>query len=330
MSTTATYTCAVAATPDETLAAERQRRTKAGVSAIVAALLTLASALVVLAAIKDFPVVHLLDALRSSLGQDGGSGRGPVARGLLYFDDHLPLFAAFQLMPAIAAAALGVTMTFLYRSTLARNPALGKLPLVSAVAGSVLLVVAALVVTVSLTIDVKAFADGADQSEKAARDVFASPVRDVGNYLSVLGRLALVVAIVTGALNAMRVGLLTRFMGVLGIIVGVLFILPQLEGQVPFVKIFWLFGVGLLFLHRWPGAMPPAWVTGEAQPWPTQQEIREQRAAAQAERTGGGPEEKVRRPRRGRAEPPETPAPEPPRTLTKQHPSSKKKKRKRR
>ena len=85
----------------------------------------------------------------------------------------------------------------------------------------------------------------------------------------------------------MRVGLLTRFMGVLGIIVGVLFIIPQLEGQIPFVKIVWLLGLSLLFLQRWPKAMPPAWVTGEAQPWPTQQEIREARMAAQAERGGG-------------------------------------------
>lgn len=332
MSTSATYTCAVAATPDETLAEERRRRTKAGATAFSAALLTLVSALVVLAAVRSFPLVHVLDALRSRLAQDSASGPGPVARALLYFEDHIPLFAAFQLLPALAAAALGVTLTFLYRSTLARNPQLSRLPLISAVAGSVLLVVAALVTTVSLTLDVQAFADAADQSEQAARDVFSSPARDVGGYLSLLGRLALSVAIVTGALNAMRVGLLTRFMGVLGMIVGVLFVIPQLEGQVPFVKIFWLAGLGALFLHRWPGGVPPAWVTGEAQPWPTQQEIREQRAAAQAERSGGEVEEKGRAPRggrgRGRAEPPETPAPEPPRA--KPHPSSKKKRRKRR
>jgi hypothetical protein len=319
----------VAATPDETLAAERRRGKTAGAWAIAAALLTLASSVVVLIAVRDFPVVRLLDTLRSSLGLGSQDGPGPVARGLLYFDAHIPLFAAFQLLPAIAAAALGVTLTFLYRSTVARAPQVGKVPLIAAVAGSVLLVVGALVTSVSLTLDVRAFADATNQSEQAARDVFSSPVRDVGNYLSVIGRLALVIAIVTSSLNAMRVGLLTRFMGVLGIIVGVLFIIPQLEGQIPFVKIVWLLGLSLLFLGRWPKAMPPAWVTGEAQPWPTQQEIREARMAAQAERGGAKLEEKVRRPRRGRAEPPETPAPEVPRTR-KPHSSSKKKKRKRR
>ena len=112
------------------------------------------------------------------------------------------------------------------------------------------------------------------------------------------------------ALNAMRVGLLTRFMGVLGIIVGVLFVIP-LEGALPIVKVFWLVALGVLFLGRWPGGMPPAWVTGEAQPWPTQQELREaahgrarrarrratpRRSAPSAARAAGAPS----RPRRRR------------------------------
>ena len=319
----------MATTPEQTLADEQRRRKQAGASALAAALLTLAGAIVVLIAVREFPVQYVLDTLRSSLGFGSEAGPGPRARSLLYFDEHLPLLAAFQLMPALGAAAIGFALTFLYRSTTARNPETSKVALISAVAGAVLFVVAALVTTVTLTLDVTSFADASNQSEEAARGVFSSPARDTGEYLSMLGRVALTVAIITGSLNAMRVGLLTRFMGVLGIIVGLLFLLPQLEGQVPFLKIFWLVGLGMLFLHRWPGAMPPAWVTGEAQPWPTQQEIREQRMAAQAERGGKGVEEKARRPRRGRAEPPETPAPEPPRA-SKPHSSSKKKKRKRR
>ena len=49
----------------------------------------------------------------------------------------------------------------------------------------------------------------------------------------------------------MRVGLLTRFMGVLGIIVGVLFIIP-LGSSLPIVQAFWLCALGALFLGRWP------------------------------------------------------------------------------
>ena len=82
----------------------------------------------------------------------------------------------------------------------------------------------------------------------------------------------------------------------------------------------------MLFLGFWPPGLPPAWVTGEAQPWPTQQEIREQRIARKAELAGEPAPEP--RPRKQRPEPPETPAPEAPARPA--HSSSKKRKKKRR
>jgi hypothetical protein len=109
-------------------------------------------------------------------------------------------------------------------------------------------------------------------------------------------------------------------MGVLGIIVGALIIVP-LGASLPIVQAFWFCALGALFLGYWPSALPPAWVTGEAQPWPTQQELREQREQREAE---SAPPEK---PRRQRSEPPETPLPEAP--MRPAHSSSKKRKRKR-
>lgn len=315
------------ATPDETLAEEQQRRTRAGASAIGAGALTFVGSLLVLGASSDFPVTRLLDTLRSSL-EVGGGGPGPLARVVLYFDDNLALVAAARLVPAIATALAGVALVLLYKSIKARDPQMGKIPLVAVISGAVLTVVAALVGTVSLVLSVSDFAGAVRQSEDAARDVLRSPFTSGALSLTALGTAVLGVGLLLMARHGMRVGLLTRFMGVLGMIVGALFLIPQLEGSLPFVRIFWLLALGMLFLQRWPGGMPPAWVTGEAQPWPTQQQLREQRAGAQAKRTGGGLEEKLRRPRRGRAEPPEPPAPEPPRARP--HPSSKKKKRKRR
>jgi len=327
MSTTATYTCAVAATPEETLAEEARRRTKAGATAIAAGMLTLAGSGLLLAASSDFPSAGLVEALRARLGEGPASGPGLLARKVFFYDDHAALSIASHLVPAFAVALVGVALTFLYRSTKARNPQMNMIAVTAAIAGALLVVIPALVAIVSLTLDAHAFANAGDQSEGAARDLLDSPLRSAATDLGVLGTASIGLGFVLTTLNAMRVGLLTRFMGVLGIIVGLLFLVP-LEGQLPFVKVFWLLALGALFLGRWPGGLPPAWVTGEAQPWPTQQEIREQRTARQAERGGGGLEDNVRRPRRGRAEPPETPAPEPPRS--KPHPSSKKKRRKRR
>ena len=94
--------------------------------------------------------------------------------------------------------------------------------------------------------------------------------------MQAVGVFALGVAFVLLALNAMRVGLLTRFMGVLGIIVGVLFIIP-LGSSLPIVQAFWLSRSACCSSAAGRAGMPPAWVTGEAQPWPTQQELREAR-----------------------------------------------------
>jgi hypothetical protein len=91
-------------------------------------------------------------------------------------------------------------------------------------------------------------------------------------------------------------------------------VLPILS-PLPIVQTFWLGAMALLLLGRWPNGLPPAWSTGEAQPWPSQQAVREAR-------------------RRGAAPVPEPePAPEPATGAAdgRAHPSSnKRKKRKKR
>jgi hypothetical protein len=46
--------------------------------------------------------------------------------------------------------------------------------------------------------------------------------------------------------------------------------------------------VGALLLGRFPRNIPPAWTSGEAMPWPTQQEIREERDRQRREDGPGG------------------------------------------
>jgi hypothetical protein len=88
---------------------------------------------------------------------------------------------------------------------------------------------------------------------------------------------------------------------VLGAIVGALILLGPLSGSPTFiVQAFWLAMTGAVLLGRWPNGVPPAWTTGVAAPWPSQQELREQRGA----RGGRGD--------RGRASAPADAAPRPP------------------
>jgi hypothetical protein len=63
-------------------------------------------------------------------------------------------------------------------------------------------------------------------------------------------------------------------MGVLGIIVGVLFVIP-IGSPVPVVQAFWLGALAYLLSGRWPNGVPPAWASGRAEPWPSQQQMRD-------------------------------------------------------
>jgi hypothetical protein len=78
----------------------------------------------------------------------------------------------------------------------------------------------------------------------------------------------------------MRVGLLPKFLGYLGMVAAAASLF--LIGSAPalLVEVFWLIAVAYLLVGRWPGGDPRAWVTGQAEPWPTAAEVREQRQRA--------------------------------------------------
>jgi hypothetical protein len=309
----------VPATADETLADEARRRKQAGAVAIVAGLLTIASGALAAIVYSDKPTIALIDALREHL-----SANPPVpglkVRQALFYDTNAVKVLLVSVLLALAAIAMGLALSHLYRSTKARRPELPSVAIVTAIAGASIVAVSELAIAISIVVEVHKLAGSAHPTDAAARDALQPQAALVGGVLRQLGVVVLGAGWIIIALNAMRVGLLTRFMGVLGIIVGGLFIIP-LGASLPIVQAFWLVALGALFLGYWPPGLPPAWVTGEAQPWPTQQELRDQRAERQAESAPSRPS------RRQRPEPPETPAPEAPARPA--HSSSKKRKRKR-
>jgi hypothetical protein len=327
----------VAATPQETLADEHRRRIPAAVAAISAGILSLIGSILAIASNSEFPNVHLVRALDERLGGNPVQP-GLKAREVLYINDQLVEQVAAAFVSALIALGIGYALAYLYRAAYARRPEVGRATIVIIIAGAALVALPGLVSSIALAIEAKSFADSSEQTAEAARDVIGSPVVIAGGSLRDLGGLLLALGIVLISLKAMSVGLLTRFMGVLGIIVGVISILRPIGESLPFVQMLWLIALGMLFLHRWPAAqgLPPAWTTGEARPWPTQQELREARLARGADKAAARSERKEK-PReesppngrsRGRATVPETPPPEAPARAP--HSSSKKKKRKRR
>jgi hypothetical protein len=103
-------------------------------------------------------------------------------------------------------------------------------------------------------------------------DALASHVADnnttvrLGADLLFPAAVAMIGAMIYTALQAYRVGLLSRFFGTLGMALGAaLILLPQ----APVLVALWLGWLGLIFLGRTPGGRPPAWDAGEAVPWPS-------------------------------------------------------------
>jgi hypothetical protein len=210
----------------------------------------------------------------------------PIALANFYHDKAVPL-TIVSVVLALGALCIGGALFYLYRIVKYRRPQLQNVALFMAVFGPVALAVGQVVQQVLVSVNAADFVNNHPGDYFVARDVTSAGGIVAGAILREVGVLALGFALVLLSLNAMRVGLLTRFMGWLGIIVGVLFVVP-IGSPLPIVQGFWLLALGVLLAGRWPSGMPAAWSTGTAEPWPSQQELRERREEAR-ERGNGRP-----------------------------------------
>ena len=201
-----------------------------------------------------------------------------------FYRDNFPLLLAIAALNAIGLLATGAVLTFLGRATRARRPAFRAWVAALPLAAASVFALAGLALVVATNVAVSALLDG-PRTVSAVSD-WQGGVITAGRTLESLARLLLGVGFVMVSLNAMRVGLLTRFMGALGVVSGALLVLP-IGGPLPIVQAFWLIAVAISIGERFPGAVPPAWRTGRAEPWPSQQELREAREEA-AERDAPG------------------------------------------
>jgi hypothetical protein len=184
---------------------------------------------------------------------------------------------------ALGYFALASTLAYLFSITRARNKEARPVWIgaVAAVA-SVLSGFAVVAYVVAFSVKAHQFATHGTQSWVQASSVTSSPALIVPQFVTYIGLLGLAVGFVLICMQAMRVGLLTRFMGYLGMLAGALVIIPLV--QVPVVQAFWLIAFGALLAGRWPSGVPTAWLTGRAEAWPTSAEMREQRIRS----AGGG------------------------------------------
>lgn len=270
---------------EETLAWEAEQRPRAASAAIAGGVLTLAGNIMLLLLTRGGPTeedgfISLTGALGARLAGEEPADESLIVRQVDYFGDNALLLSVSTVITTLAAICLGLVLLYLYRATRARNEQVGRLPLYAALAGLVLFPVGHLLREIGQWVGAAGFEDEAVRTAETARDIFRSGIVTGAGLIEVLGSFAIALALLLVCLNAMRVGLLTRFTGVLGLIVGGLTVFQLDQPQI--VRAFWLVAVGLLIAGRTPSGIPPAWQTGRAEPWPSQQQLREQRRAATA------------------------------------------------
>lgn len=298
---------------------ETRQRPAAAIAAAAAALLIVGAGVATAFMFRDAPLTGVLESLGRTV-EPGDVGRLESLRVPAYefYDDRALGVIATALARAAGFVAVAFMLTYLGSAVRARSPVFRRTWIYVALAGGVLGALATLIYTIVHTLRIGSFLDGPHTVDRAldiddnSLVVTSQLIGIPGTQALGLSSMALGLGWVVVCLHAMRVGLLTRFMGVLGVICGVFVVLPIL-GPLPIVQTFWLGAMAALLAGRWPSGLPPAWQTGRAEPWPSQQSLR-------AARAGQAPPEPE----------PEAP-PEPAATPTgRAHPSSKKKKRKRR
>ena len=199
---------------------------------------------------------------------DRPDGDNKEAEQLRYVHDHAGELIGVSVVRAIGFGLLAFTILYLYRATKARNEDLPSVSLVAGLFGIVALGIGSIIQAISLADQAADFSGqsfgSVKEANEAAKDATKETLPIASGLVAIAGTVALGFWFVLGSLNAMRVGLLTRFLGVLGIIIGPGF----LFGFALPVMVFWLIAVGIMFLGRWPAGRPPAWDAGEAVAWP--------------------------------------------------------------
>ncbi len=265
------------------VAHESERRNRLAVPAFAGGVLYLLSSIIVSSTLKGQPTVGLLQGLAPALSGQTSTPVSPRAPEVRFISHHAFPLIAGSTLAAISIVALTLILLTLLDATRCRRPETFAAARPLVLAGGIAFALVSVGHQVATSIETHNFAVGHDFSDHAVERVLTTgPTNTVLDYVDLLAGLALAAGMITVMVNALRVGLLPRWMGILGIFSAVLIFLP-IGGEFEIVPAFWLVMVGILFVGRWPGGDPPAWPSGEARPWPSRAQMQEARRGGEGQ-----------------------------------------------
>jgi hypothetical protein len=210
---------------------------------------------------------------------------------LLSVDERPGLYLGSAIVQAIAALLLLPVFLYLFRATLARQAGIPGWFVYLIYLGPALVALAAVLGAVDRIDLAHDFADRAysfpdadpnddpdltqcpairgQLGEDCAEELLADNPNGLVFGFSFAGSLAIAFLFVMLPLRARRVGLMSPFMSILGVVTGALLVLQIVPPVSAVLEAFWLAAVGVLYLGRWPGGRGPAWDSGEDEPWPS-------------------------------------------------------------
>lgn len=257
-------------------------RARLAVPAFAGGFLYLLSSIVSSATQNGLPEVGPLQGLAPALEGVAKPAVSPRTDEIKFISHHAFQLIATSALAAVAILVLVAVLTALFESTSFRRPATWPYARLVVLIGGIGVAFTSVAHEIVGSIETHKFAVGHDFTNHAVEQALTKNTPTlIFAYLGLLASLALVVGMIIVLLNALRVGLVPRWMGLLGMFSGLLILLPNVGATLQLVPAFWLVMMGLLNAGKWPSGDPPAWAAGEARPWPS-------RAQLQAERAGKG------------------------------------------
>jgi hypothetical protein len=269
---------------DAQVAKEAKRRDQLSRPAFAAGAIYILSGVIISSTLNGVPSVGLLQGLAPALRGESNPAVSPRAEEVKFISHHSFGLIAGSVLAALAVLALTLTLLMVLDATRFRRPETWSVARPLVLVGGLGVPLLNVLHAIVLGIGAHSFATGHDFSNHAVDRVLltSGSVGLIVGFTGLLAALALALGMGTVMLNAMRAGLLPRWLSILGIFAG-LFFLPFF-GSTTFelITAFWLVAMGILFAGRWPNGDPPAWAAGEARPWPSQAELRAAKQGAPA------------------------------------------------
>jgi len=268
------------------LAREARERPLAAWAAGAAGLLQIGSGIGAGVVQRDMPAVSSLETLQVAAGGAVNGRAGLRSEQFRFLDDHFAAFVALSVVQALSFLLFGYALLLIFRAASGRAPGRAITgPL--AIAGAVGMAVGGVLSQVGSMVAVR----DAVAAQQWTLTPAANSVALTGQTISFFGSFVLAAAAIMISLAAMRTGLFTRFLGILGVMVGVLTLLPipPLRAGAIFLQALWLIfvAVGLHGIGR--AGLAPGWAAGKAVPWPSPPPRGQQAAAARGRVAPAGP-----------------------------------------